>query len=252
MAYVKKTYRDLEVVRGTTLVVPSVSIGNVPQLATDLLIHNLAFERIAHLKDTYLYPFASPVDYATGTSIDGATTGAGISTALEVFYSAKFNLTLLQQRSPIITTFTDKFIKEIITPFVNDNEFAGVLMLDSGDSGLRESIVQGTVETYTNEDLLSKSIESLKLNDSIKSLRDVEYVNSKYIKNLSGSLGTDWLNVLVIYVYEGENFMEANILAQKVVDKLEIKVEEWVKPVSWKGVYGDKPVPVAMEEGIYG
>lgn len=239
-----------ETIKATKLIIPAVSIANVPQLATDLLIHNFGFKRIAHLQDQYLYPFASPIDYPLIQSFE-----AGISTALEVYYSKDANLTLIQQRSPIIPTFAKKFVKDIMAPFINDNTFEEILLLDSGDSGLKENIPPSYIETYTNEDLLSKSMDSLKLSDNIVSLNDLSYNHSTYFKYLIDTVsGKFSLNVLVIYVYEGQNFYEANVLAEKVVNKvgLEPPSTSWIKPISWEGVYGDKPVPIAMEEGIYG
>lgn len=241
---------DLSILNDTILIIPSVSIGNVPQLATDLLIQTFDFTRIAHLKDQYLYPFASPIDYSVSQGPQ-----PGISTALELYYSEKHKLTLVQQRSPIIPTFAKKFVQDVMVPFINDMDFKEILLLDSGDSGLKENIVPDYIETYTNEDLLSKSMESLKLSDNVMSLNDVVYGHSPYFKyfisELTGKLS---LNVLVIFVYEGQNFYEANVLANKVATKLELTLPEtsWITPISWQGVYGDKPVPTSMEEGIYG
>lgn len=229
--------------KGSTLIIPAVSIGNVSQLASDLLLHNLKFKRIGHLEDDYLYPFASPVDYVD-TPIDG------ISTGLEIHYSKQYNLTLILQRSPIIPSFTANFVKEIIIPFIHNHEFDQVLILDSSDSGLTENLIPSTIVTYTNEDLLSKSIESLKLNN-VKNIGNYEH--SKYVKFITDEInGKITLNVHVIYVYEGENFYEANVLAHKVTESLDIEIDQFKKPKSWTGVYGDKPIPNAMEEGIYG
>lgn len=242
------TNQSLEFLKGSKLIIPSVSLGNVPQLATDLLIHNFNFTRVGHLQDQYLYPFASPIDYAMTEKEE-----PGISSALELYYSREFNLTLIQQRSPIIPTFGKTFVVEVISPFVNEHEFQQVLLLDSGDSGLKENVVPDYIETYTNEDLLSKSMESLKLTDTILSLNETIYGQCKYFKHLINELsGKHSLSVLVIYVYEGQNFHEANVLADKVVKKLELQLDSWVKPKSWEGVYGDKPAPIAMEDGIYG
>lgn len=240
---------DFSIIQGSTLIVPSVSVGNVPQLASDLLLHNLGFESLGGLDTKYLYPFISPIDYLE-------TPQWGISTGLEVYYSKKHSLTLIQQRSPIITSFTKKFVDEVIVPFIEEHKLKDLLFLDSGDCGLQERVPVSTVETYTNEDILSESLESLRLSENVLSLGESSYNQSKYIKYLIDQLttkGTNNINILMIYVYEGENFYEATVLANKVISKLNLEdIKNWVKPISWKGVYGDKEVPTAMEEGIYG
>lgn len=240
---------DFSVIKGSTLIIPSVSVGNVPQLCSDLLLHNLDFESIGSLDTKYLYPFISPIDYLESPKY-------GISTGLEIYYSKKNNITLIQQRSPIISNFTKVFVDNVITPFIEKYEFKDFLLLDSGDCGLQEKVPVSTIETYTNEDILSRSLESLKLSENVLSLNDTNYTHSKYIKYLIDKLtskGSTNINVLMIYVYEGENFYEATMLANKVISKLNIEeIKDWVKPISWKGVYGDKKAPTAMEEGIYG
>ena len=70
--------------------------------------------------------------------------------------------------------------------------------------------------------------------------------------NLKSESSID-LNVLVAYVYEGDNFQDGEILANKVNSILDLEqITSWIKPLSWLGAYGDKPVPNAMEEGLFG
>ncbi|KAK6454406.1 PAC2 family-domain-containing protein [Scheffersomyces xylosifermentans] len=252
----------------STLVIPAISIGNIPQFAIDLLIHTLDFSIIGSLDDTYLYPFASPQDHSIEKPVFG-----GISNAIEVYYSPKLHITVIQQRSPIIPSFINTYVNDIITPFIANSSFAKVLVLDSSDAGLVEHVAQGTIEVYTSEDLLNKSLESLKLSKAEEiSLQETPYKHSSYVRslltafNLGGAQSAQInpgassspaskadVNVLVTYVYEGDNFADSEILANKLISVLELDpVQEWVRPISWFGAYGDKPVPSAMEEGLFG
>lgn len=55
------------------------------------------------------------------------------------------------------------------------------------------------------------------------------------------------------YVYEGDNFNDAELFANKLAQILNLGTNiTWVRPVSWLGVYGDKPVANATEDGLYG
>ncbi|EGW32966.1 uncharacterized protein SPAPADRAFT_60298 [Spathaspora passalidarum NRRL Y-27907] len=244
----------------TTLIIPSISIGNIPQLAIDLLIHTFSFAKVGSLDDLYVYPFASPVDYSK-------TPVPGISRAIEVYHCPELQLTLVQQRSPILPSYTDVFVKETILPFIKAFKFARVVVLDSSDAGLVEHVHAGGIEVYTTEVLLSKSLESLKLSHETQELQELEaqeqQKHSNYVRSLlkafnlpridkNVEVNVDFM-VLVSFVYEGDNFYDAEKLADKLGEVLRLKkVDRWTRPVSWFGAYGDKPVPDAVEEGLFG
>lgn len=239
----------------STLIIPSISIGNIPQLANDLLIHSLNFIKIGSLNDTYLYPFASPID-----TLADIGQKKGISTAVEVYHNKELKLTIIQQRSPIISGCTKTYVNEVILPFIKETKMLKFLILDSSDAGLVENLSPGTIDFYTNEDLLNKSLETLKigLGEAIQ-LRNDDYSHSSYIRSLimylhSGDLSADFeVNVLVSYVYEGDNFFDGEHLANKTIEVLNLSpIENWIRPRSWSGVFGDRQVPNAMEEGLFG
>lgn len=246
-------------ITGSTLIIPSISIGNIPQLSIDLLIHTLNFIKIGTLDDVYLYPFASPIDYSKSSK-------KGISHSIEIFYNEELNLTLIQQRSPILPSYITSYVSEIIIPFIKFFTFKKIVILDSLDAGLFEHVNAGDIEIYNSESLLSKSLESLKLNNE-KLLDEQIDQHSNYVKYLlqelnlprnesskNNELNDIDVNVLVSFVYEGDNFYDGEKLAFKLSDFLNInkKIDHWVRPVSWFGAYGDKPIPNAMEEGLFG
>ncbi|RUP44003.1 hypothetical protein BC936DRAFT_150088 [Jimgerdemannia flammicorona] len=78
---------------GSTLILPSVSIGNVPQLTTDLLVNTFGLNRVGFLHDETVIPIAGARE---------ETQGAGVTVAIEVFQSADRKWTVVQQRAPLI------------------------------------------------------------------------------------------------------------------------------------------------------
>lgn len=67
--------------KSSTLIIPSVSIGNVPQLAIDLLVHTLHIPLVGYLTSPYLVPCAGTRE---GCSAFGE---GGIACPLEgIFY----------------------------------------------------------------------------------------------------------------------------------------------------------------------
>ncbi|CCG25961.1 20S proteasome assembly protein [Candida orthopsilosis Co 90-125] len=252
-------------ISGSALIVPSISIGNIPQLTIDLIIHTYSLTKIGYLDDLYLYPFASPIDYVNSPS------ELGINHAIEVYHSSELNITVVQQRSPIIPTYTPTFIQQVLVPFITTNHFESVLILNSSDAGLVESVNSGDIKLYDTEDLISSNLENLSLSTSLfesndpkdrESERNSRFVTElvKAIISYNGENSSKSINikVLVSYVYEGDNFYDAEKSATKLRETLQLQnqgdgpVDKWIKPVSWLGVYGDKSVPNAMEEGIFG
>ncbi|CAK7902708.1 proteasome assembly chaperone 2 [[Candida] anglica] len=242
---------SLEKLKDSTLIIPAISLGNIPQLTVDLLLHTRDFVSVGVLDDIYLHPFSSPVDVSPTKSANG------ISNAAEIYYSTKNNITVIQQRSPIIGSFTKQFVSEVILKLISDVSFNKVIILDSADAGLLEQSDAKTIELYTNEDLLNKSLETLKISQKTQLPLTSPYQYSKYvlelINALNSSASTVDIQALVSHVYEGDNFNDAELLANELSQTLDVSsTMNWIRPVSWLGVYGDKPVPNSMEDGLFG
>ncbi|KAF8002687.1 hypothetical protein HF325_003652 [Metschnikowia pulcherrima] len=167
----------------TTLLIPSVSIANIPQLALDLLLHSLDFEKVATLSDEYLYPFISPVDHA-----DKAPTPRGVSFGLEVFFCKDKRITLVQQRTPLMPGFAERHVSEVIVPFVEASQFKNIVTMHLLDAGLAQGGFPGDVVVFTPEDVLTESLGSLEISKastqpSIVASRDL----SPYAVSVFGS-----------------------------------------------------------------
>lgn len=238
----------LDAVAGSVLVVPSISFANIPQLASDLLVHSLNFSKIGTLSDKYLYPFASPVDYTGDHAPDG------ISLALEVYFSKESNITILHQRSPLLPGFAAAHVDEVLVPFIQKGKFNHLVFLSLSDAGLVEHIAPNGISIYTNEDILSENLTNLHISEAdVQPLAESPGKATKYEEALVKALAPSTnLSIFVSYVYEGDNFFDAQVLATKVAGVLNVAPTTWKQPVSWFGVYGDKPAPLAYEEGLYG
>ncbi|QPG74594.1 hypothetical protein FOA43_001925 [Brettanomyces nanus] len=146
----------LESFTGSTLILPVVSIGNIPQLALDILVYNLPdVHLVGRLDSTWLYPLVGPADYIEGKPKSSET---NVSTPLEVYYCQKYNVTLLQQRTPILPGSTQHFFIELIKPFIELCEFRRVIVLQSNDQGLRQDKYSNKrLQLWTND--LAKNLE---------------------------------------------------------------------------------------------
>ncbi|QFZ30409.1 putative proteasome assembly chaperone [Clavispora lusitaniae] len=252
---------DYDTIRGSSLIIPAVTIGNIPQLATDLLLHNLGFAKVAALPDHFLYPYVSGIDHLPSEKLP-----RGISLALEVFYSEKYNVTLLQQRSPIIAGMSKQHIQQILLPFIAEASFTKIMVLASADAGLEEK--RATMRLFSDsaiEEMITwmqispRAEPDYLRSESLDSLpKDLDKYTEELISKIQPELedGTKKpsiaASVLVSYVYEGDNTQDAFSMASAAAKVFGIGSAEWKIPVSWMGVYGDRPIPVALEEGLYG
>ncbi|KAG9061792.1 Proteasome assembly chaperone 2 [Linnemannia hyalina] len=135
--------------KGTTLILPSVSIGNVPQLTTDLLLSTLKLDRVGCIEDENVVPVLGPADrpHSESTSATASGTGAGtgvvpgglLSLAVEVFQSKDGKWTLIQQRSPTVSHRSHHYADNLVR-FIQDSEFDQVVLLASADGARRIDI----------------------------------------------------------------------------------------------------------------
>lgn len=242
---------DYEKIKGSTLIIPAISIGNIPQLATDLLLHNLGFTKVGTLLDLYLYPYISGVDH-----LELQKPPSGVLFALEVYYNETFKVTLIQQRSPIIPGMTRDHVEKVLGPFASGAEFSRILVLDLADAGLEEQTApirvfsKGSVNLLLGQlNLLNSSpVPTIHESEPIENLpRHLDPYTAKLVEFLSPSL-----SVVMSFVYEGDNSHDALVMASTVCHMLKLGEVAMEKPVSWFGVYGDRPIPNALEEGLYG
>ncbi|KAG0050461.1 Proteasome assembly chaperone 2 [Gryganskiella cystojenkinii] len=157
--------------KGTTLILPAVSIGNVPQLTTDLLLSTLKLDRVGCIEDENVIPVLGPADrphseqqqlsHLQQTSESGsATVGAGhLSLAVEVFQSKDGKWTIIQQRSPTVR-HRSHFFADNLVQFIRDSEFDQVLLLASADGARRidSQLRSGTPVRYITSPALPKSL----------------------------------------------------------------------------------------------
>ncbi|GMN37497.1 hypothetical protein TIFTF001_006857 [Ficus carica] len=144
----------------STLVLPALSIGNVGQLAVDLLVSTMRAERIGYL-DT---PFVLP---CVGNDAYVPTPPGHLALPLEAYESPSNPLTLLQQRSPVVKGRMIEFAKNLADFAVSSGK-KHVVLLSSLDFGRwqRIDMSSGSQVHYlssTNEDGTDDYCETLGL-----------------------------------------------------------------------------------------
>ncbi|GJQ12232.1 hypothetical protein GpartN1_g4023.t1 [Galdieria partita] len=220
------------------LVFPIVSIGNVPQLAVDLLLENFPFQLVGLVDSSGLIPFYG----------HGALKGPySITTALQVFWLERApqspNIVCLQIRTPPAKGFTNLFVEEMISLL---NLWKPRLTILLASFSALSIIPGGMIEPGQSRVIRTAIPENL----SIVNSAAVEFVGEEYFEENRFSLFSKFweklksfeLNFLALsmHVYEGDNTNDAIYYFQKLCHFLRIfnvPDGESVKlPDSWRSI----------------
>ncbi|GFP85441.1 proteasome assembly chaperone 2 [Phtheirospermum japonicum] len=225
----------------STLILPALSIGNVGQLAVDLLISSLKADKIGCLDDPNVLP-------CVGNDAYSPSPLGKLALPLEAYESSSSALTLVQQRSPVIKGMTIEYAKNMAN-FAAANEKKHVVILSSLDFGrwrninmssglqiyyLSSSNVDGTdseceslgwnrLQDYDPAQRTWKHLDALAEEGSmpdedfpIEELGDEDYYPSLPFAALFSCFKAKGLKVtcLLCYCSEGDNIPEAFSMAE--------------------------------------
>jgi len=234
-----------------TLILPSVSIGNVGQLACDALVSTFGFKKAGYFSPEYFLPLVGYNAFATSLNNKFELTMNS-----EVFFSKDLKIVLLQFRSPLIKKLEESFCSNLLT-WVKSCEISRVIMLTSCHSYERRDIqinsspLRFLLSSPSSDDLRSKLEDDLKWKKLEKRTEENEdeiflpgagFAKSLYMESLKTS--TEML-VLMIFCSEGDNTSEAIFIINQLNNLLNMKdkteVLKWSVPSSWTGFYGSNP-----------
>lgn len=114
---------------GCRLIVPSVSVGNVAQLAVDLLISSLRLRRVGWLRDPALLPLVGNDAFDHTPS----RRAGYLHTAAEVYCSEELKLVVVQLRAPIAKGCSQSFVSNLIG-WTKESLFSEVVVLTSSEA----------------------------------------------------------------------------------------------------------------------
>ncbi|PVF98952.1 hypothetical protein CPB86DRAFT_757524 [Serendipita vermifera] len=241
------------------LILPSISKGNVPQLACDLLIASLGLKQTGFLDAKYLVPV-----------VGGREGGEkGISTPLEVFSSDTSGVVVVQQRSPVLKVFKEEFVQALLK-WIQDSNFKTVVMLAGVDTTNRSDAQMHTpsyyyiprnsasppkelmtaLEAVQLQQFTSPPVPSYLQSDDLSSYSNTKDSSSDIpfipggglTRRVLNTLGESWkipFVVLLQFVFEGDNRGDAGMMVALINRLLDLKLERIKEPGSWKrGLFG--------------
>ncbi|WRT63740.1 uncharacterized protein IL334_000663 [Kwoniella shivajii] len=243
---------DPKSLRDSTVILPAVSLGNVPQLTCDLLITSLGLKRVGYIGvgDT-VSPFSGKGD-------DGDIVTGG----LEVYGNEGSELFIIQQRSPTLKSKKESHI-ELIKQFILSNPIGLVMVLTSLDAANQDDaqlltphqrILSPSSSTSTStsnrilqnlENLLPSLQLGITISDIPQSSNKSTYPPFLPAAGLTRRLLSTFHENDVIHgtitawCVEGDNSNDAISLAQIILNVLGIENDVKLKtPASWDGLFG--------------
>ncbi|XP_062986622.1 proteasome assembly chaperone 2 isoform X2 [Elgaria multicarinata webbii] len=244
--------------QGFTLLMPAVSVGNVGQLAVDLVISTLGMSKVGYFYTDCLVPMIGNNPYAT--TEENATE---LCINAEVYAVPSKELVVLQIRSPFIKNKYRPFCKTLLS-WVKSCGFSKIVLLSSSHAYQRnDQQLHGTSLRY----LLSPAVEKT-IGNVIERLsgRELEQIaafpgvnGDEKVFHIPGGGITKLLFtescskeipmvVLLKFCSEGDNIPDAHALADYLNEWLQltanqsssssVKCSRWKIPSSWKLLFG--------------
>ncbi|KAM6899746.1 proteasome assembly chaperone 2 isoform 2-T2 [Xenentodon cancila] len=243
---------------------PAVAVGNVGQLAIDLLVSTLNMSRVGYLHTDCLIPMAGNNPFTTCKE-----DAEDVHTPAEVYTATELKLAVLQIRAPIIQTKFKKFRQQLVS-WIKASGFSRTVVLSSAHAYQRDDKqLLGTPLRYlVTPSLLKVSADALKelgwrqmeRVPAFPGLTDTDTEPRLYIPGggITKGLYTDScaedlpLAVLLLFCSEGDNIPDAFALVNHLNDWLHLLDNQsqdlsgkWKIPSSWSLLFGSG-IPPAL------
>ncbi|KAJ1922208.1 hypothetical protein H4219_000070 [Mycoemilia scoparia] len=159
---------------GSTLILPSVSMGSVPQSTIDIIIATLKLNRVGYLESAFVEPISGPLGLKHLPNKR--------CHPLEIYQTQDRKYTFMQQRSHTLKNSANELVDDIVK-FIEKSGFEQIILLSSADADYRrdEQIQGSPIQVLSCSDasakLLAKKLEALNLNSkpiSINQKKDNE------------------------------------------------------------------------------
>ncbi|KAJ3670128.1 hypothetical protein LUZ60_010452 [Juncus effusus] len=182
-----------------SLLLPALSIGNVGQLAVDLLISSTEAKRVGFLDDSSILP-------CVGNDAFGPQPEGNLSVSLEAYESASNGLTLIQQRSPFIKGMMIQFARNMANFIKNLGNKKHIIILSSLDFSKKKKF-DSSSNIYYISNIGNDGFDPQCENLGYKKLEEYnpDQKRWKHIISLSEGLINDQESQTLIQEYEDEN-----------------------------------------------
>jgi len=234
--------------RDNALLLPALTLGNVGQLAIDLLVSTTSATRVGFIEDAHVIPVAGNDTF----SFDQGK----LSTSIEVFQLPHKRITFVQQRSPVIRGHNRAFAKNLIE-WIKTSSFREIILMVSADASYRsDAQLFGQQLRYVITPKLEHShvpalLSSLHIPPLEATSFDVVFKKGSVTEGIFEECKQSLLAflALALFVAEGDNIPDSVTLCEWVNKYLNIIDTpgpiEWKQPNSWNLIQGT-PVDASL------
>ncbi|KFP33594.1 Proteasome assembly chaperone 2 [Colius striatus] len=244
--------------KGFTLLMPAVSVGNVGQLAIDLVISTLDMTKVGYFYTDCLVPMVGNNPYATAEE-----NSVELSINAEVYSLPSKKLVVLQIRSPFIKNKYRPFCQTLLS-WVKSSKCARVVVLSSSHAYQRnDEQLLGTPLRYLLTPDLEKAVGGVMQELNWKEMEKVAAypgINDREVLHIPGGGITKLLftescsngiqmAVLLKFCSEGDNIPDAFALVDYLNEWLQLiksksnnltdMCSQWKIPSSWRLLFGN-------------
>lgn len=222
---------------GYTFVIPSLAVGNVPQLAVDLIIESLKMTKIGFAFHSAIVPVIGPPAFAHASETE-------VTTSFEAFVCEEKKLVALQLRAPVAAKLLQSFLDELVS-FLQESQPSQVIILGSCFSHERHDAALKRKLEYVGNDSFCTAFEE-HLTGFVQHPENKlpwQGFATKLYEAVKSKLHNVPIGVLFAYVSEGDNVQDAKDLALFLDNCLAIfTIKDPVTlpiPMSWKLLFGN-------------
>lgn len=224
---------------GFTLVIPSICVGNVSQLSTDLIISSLSMEKVGVVWDPAIIPIIGPPAYEHDSN-------EKITTASDLYANEEKKIAILQIRSPLTVSLMTQFFEKL-AQFIESENFSRFVILTGSYAHEKHMVGTNPFEYKCNslsKDYFGEKLQKVNLQEFTGNIIHGGGYADRLFKFCDGK-GISTL-ILFKYVSEGDNSSDAtqllgylNVLLDILPcnEKKEIQI---IVPISWKYLFGNK------------
>lgn len=219
-----------------TFIVPSISVGNVGQLTSDLFISTLNLTKLGTAWHKAIIPAYGPNPF-DNSAVENCV-------ACELYLSETYKVVVMQLRSSIEPKMVNLFLNDLKSYIVEQN-FKQVIILTSSFSYEMKNLNCGFYRYLTNTELSNVFAENgVQPVEESEDGRIVIHGSGFAVKLYELLKECTKATVIVKYTSEGDNRPDAMSMLHVLQKCLALKTDVLKQisfPLSWELVYGSPP-----------
>lgn len=220
---------------GYTCIIPSLGVGNVSQLSTDLIISTLKLNQVATGFHQALIPMMGPSAFQHEPKAS--------THAMDAYIDKEKKLLVFQIRSPLVGKHTKDFLNKLVE-LLKKSQIAKVVILGSCFSFEKHDMESSPFEFISNEQFDKITETKVEL---VKNTTEEPVFGDGWGQRLLKTCTASEVPAVMFYKYsaEGDNTLDAAMLAVEVNKYVPIfvsKEPKLIRPDSWKLLFGNEAI----------